>query len=109
MDYIYANLNEAVVDVDYRGLPTSDTVTTIDNSHRTIKVDVIQLSPDKLLIQKPKDEGTYILRATYTNGEMKYEWVPEYLYFTTIPIASNNTVVGGHIVCGSLEESSTKC
>ena len=66
MDYIYGKLNYEVKKVEYVGLETSTTQTTVDNTDRTIEVDVLKV-PHVLTILDKNDETT----TTFDGSEDK--------------------------------------
>ena len=109
MDYIYANLPQSVTDINYEGKNSKTAEVIVNNDNRTIAVNVRELSPDQLLVEKPTLDGTYVLRAKVFNGLITYEWVSDEFYLNNSPTASGSTVVGGHMICGTVGKGDDTC
>lgn len=79
MDYLYGELNSRAIKVEYTGLDTSTTVTTVNNADNinTIKVDVKKLTPQILSAQEPTDKGTYFLTVSKNTGGMAFGYIKD--------------------------------
>lgn len=98
MNYLYGELNSQAIKVEYEGLETSTTVTTVDNDVNTIKVDVKKLTPQILSTQEPAGEGTYLLTISKSGGDMVFEYTKD------LPEETIKSVINPSVIYDFLEE-----